>query len=290
MENKRIAILSVLAFATLLSLSASAAESPIAIRAKLPTGFQSNVILTVENHSQSPRAVLVKLFNGQGDGQQVSEVAVDVPANSSVNVDAEPFKGERFANQITWRYFYEYGKFVTGKPVNANIQLPFPQSVIVQVCQSSDGPITTHQKELNAIDFCAKERTPIAAAQSGTVIEVVDSYTEGGKNPKLAEKDNKILVMQDDGFQAYYGHIFANSALVKIGEKVAKGQVIAQVGNVGYSDGAHLHFSLREILPKLSPLNQLAYSIQPDFVTPDGKPIRIAYKRFYNVNGQVTKK
>lgn len=266
-----------------------AADSPIGVRATLPSGFQSNVVLTIENYSHSPRAVLVKLFNGQAEGKQVSEVAANVPAKSSVKVEAEPFGGEKFANQITWRYFEDYGKFVTG-PVSNEFQLPFPKGVNVMVCQSSDGPITTHQKRLNAIDFCAKEKTPIVAAQGGVVIEVVDTFTEGGKNPSLIAKDNKVVIMHDDGLLTFYGHIFTNSAKVKIGDRVEKGQSIAQVGNVGYSDGSHLHFEVMEVVPKLSPTNQLIAPISPNFVTPDGRPIKIVYKGVYNEAGRVGKK
>lgn len=275
-------------FLLVLSTGSALAASSIDISAKLPTGFQSNATLTISNRSQSPRAVLVKVFNGGSEIDQVSEVTVNVPAQASVSVEAEPIKGAKFANQINWRYYEVYGKFVTGK-VDNDFQLPFPPSVNVQVCQSADGPITTHQDRPNALDFCAKERTPITAAQSGTVIEAIDTYTEGGKNPSLKNKDNKIVVMHDDGLQTYYGHIFTNSAQVKIGDKVEKGQVLARVGNVGYSDGPHLHFEVREVVPRLTQYNQLFDSVQPNFVTPSGKPIRIQYKRVYNVNGQVGK-
>lgn len=43
-----------------------------------------------------------------------------------------------------------------------------------------------------------------------------------------------------------YGHLKAHSIRVKAGDRVATGEVIAQLGNNGNSDMAHLHFQLMD--------------------------------------------
>jgi murein DD-endopeptidase MepM/ murein hydrolase activator NlpD len=54
--------------------------------------------------------------------------------------------------------------------------------------------------------------------------------------------NNYITIMHDDGSFAIYNHIKHNGGLVKIGDVVKKGDIIALSGNVGYSNGPHLHF------------------------------------------------
>ena len=55
---------------------------------------------------------------------------------------------------------------------------------------------------------------------------------------------NYIYVFHNDGTIAEYVHIKKGSARVKVGDFVNQGQVIADSGNVGWSTGPHLHFSV----------------------------------------------
>ena len=45
---------------------------------------------------------------------------------------------------------------------------------------------------------------------------------------------------------AVYGHLLQDSALVKPGQWLVGGTVIAQSGNSGFTNGSHLHFSIQE--------------------------------------------
>jgi murein DD-endopeptidase MepM/ murein hydrolase activator NlpD len=51
------------------------------------------------------------------------------------------------------------------------------------------------------------------------------------------------LVQKVDGGWVIYAHL--SKALVKAGDKVKKGQHIAESGNTGNSSGPHLHFEMR---------------------------------------------
>lgn len=84
------------------------------------------------------------------------------------------------------------------------------------------------------IDIAAKENTPIQACAEGIV--VTDSWDETYGN----------MIVIDHGFGIYtlYGHNSRN--LVKEGDRVARGQTIAFVGNTGSSTAPHLHFEIRE--------------------------------------------
>lgn len=68
---------------------------------------------------------------------------------------------------------------------------------------------------------------------------------------------NTVIINHGNGFKTLYGH--SSEIYVKAGEQVAKGQVIAKIGNTGRVRGAtgiHLHF---EIIKNGSKVNPLSY-------------------------------
>jgi lipoprotein NlpD len=90
-------------------------------------------------------------------------------------------------------------------------------------------------KNHDGIDIGAKEGTPIKAAAAGKVIFSSDEIRSYG---------NLIIVKHEGRFSTVYAHNRKN--LVKEGELVEKGQVIAEVGDTGRASAAHLHFEVRD--------------------------------------------
>jgi murein DD-endopeptidase MepM/ murein hydrolase activator NlpD len=75
--------------------------------------------------------------------------------------------------------------------------------------------------------------TPIYAAAGGIVIAAEQTSDYG-----------KIIKIDDgSGLETRYAH--TSQMLVKVGDIVKQGQLIAKVGNTGRSTGAHLHFEVR---------------------------------------------
>jgi murein DD-endopeptidase MepM/ murein hydrolase activator NlpD len=103
------------------------------------------------------------------------------------------------------------------------------------------------------IDLAAPKGYKIKATDSGVVIVTgkKDKYRGYGKITIIdhgqREKDNKRI-------SSVYAH--QSRILVKVGEKVKRGQTIGWVGSTGYSTGPHLHFEIRE---NGRPVNPLRY-------------------------------
>lgn len=100
------------------------------------------------------------------------------------------------------------------------------------------------------IDFAANTGTPIEA-----VLEGVVTYSGAmGTFGKL------VILKHNNNMETYYAH--CNSLYVKVGEKVDKGQHIADVGNTGKSTGPHLHFEIRINGNSIDPLK---YSLNKQY-------------------------
>lgn len=76
----------------------------------------------------------------------------------------------------------------------------------------------------------------IVAANAGTVIKAVTTYT-----PKKGY-GKYVMIDHGGGYTTMYAH--CTSLSVKVGQKVTRGQVVAQVGSTGNSTGPHLHFGI----------------------------------------------
>ena len=95
---------------------------------------------------------------------------------------------------------------------------------------------------VNSIDYDAPEGTPILAALDGVIISVKDDSNKGGLDKKFEDDGNFIEILYASDEISEYEHLRQHSAKVKIGDKVGVGQIIAEVGNTGWSECPHLHF------------------------------------------------
>lgn len=92
-------------------------------------------------------------------------------------------------------------------------------------------PFDSKKKEFHTgIDIATKKGTYIYSSFSGTVIKAGYTQTAG----------NFIKISSADGIETLYAHNQFN--LVKEGDKILAGQVIATIGETGKATGSHLHF------------------------------------------------
>lgn len=96
------------------------------------------------------------------------------------------------------------------------------------------------------IDISGHRNANIIAVKAGVVQKVVDQYGEGGFDQSLVNRANYIIIKHDDGTSTAYWHLEKGTSKVSEGDRVEQGQVIAGMGNSGYSSGVHLHFEVRD--------------------------------------------
>lgn len=81
------------------------------------------------------------------------------------------------------------------------------------------------------------------AAPRGAVVQAVDAGVVAYAGNELRGYGNLVLVKHANGWISAYAH--CDAILVKRGEKVGRGQVIARVGSTGNVSEPQLHFELR---------------------------------------------
>lgn len=88
----------------------------------------------------------------------------------------------------------------------------------------------------DGIDFGSRVGDDIFAAADGVVVASRVDTTGFGEMIRLLHE------FEGQTFETLYAHL--NVRLVTVGTRVSKGQLIAESGNTGFSDGPHLHFGL----------------------------------------------
>lgn len=97
------------------------------------------------------------------------------------------------------------------------------------------------------IDIAAPVGTPIYAAADGVVTSAGPSSGYG----------NRITISHGNGLSTLYGHMYSDGIHVSVGQKVKRGQKIAEIGNAGRSTGPHLHFEVLEGSRAVNPMSYL---------------------------------
>lgn len=114
----------------------------------------------------------------------------------------------------------------------------------------------------NAIDFSMPTGTPVLAARSGRIEQIVQGNDLCGCSPLFALYNNYIVIDHGDGEKSYYLHIATNSVPpdLREGSFVERGTLIALSGAVGYTCslvgegcGPHLHFEVRREDSRIQP-------------------------------------
>ncbi len=114
-------------------------------------------------------------------------------------------------------------------------------------------PIYKTVKMHTGMDFTAPVGTEIYATGNGTV----SKYELNGRG-----YGHNLTINHGYGYETLYGHL--SRAVVKPGQKVKRGDLIAYVGNSGSSTGPHLHYEVRKNGNPVNPVNFYYNDLTPE--------------------------
>ncbi|MBI4214718.1 M23 family metallopeptidase [archaeon] len=118
--------------------------------------------------------------------------------------------------------------------------LPVPQAGIKRIARYES---PAHKGMLrNCIDFIVPTGTPVKAAASGIVVDLKKGSKTGGRSRRFEPLGNFITIKHANEEYSEYEHL--SRVLVRIGQRVRRGQPIGKSGATGWlaNLGPHLHF------------------------------------------------
>ncbi|WP_052447562.1 M23 family metallopeptidase [Clostridium polynesiense] len=176
---------------------------------------------------------------------------VTIKSSNELNVgESKTQQGENGSKEIEKKTLYINDKKVKEIIIKETITKQPKETIILQgsrlteeklsavLAKPSRGSVTSFYgmrwgKMHKGTDFAGKIGDPITAALDGRVKEARFEPTYG----------NMVILSHGNGIETLYGH--CSSLKVKEGQRVNKGDIIAEVGNTGRSTGPHLHFEVR---------------------------------------------
>ncbi len=187
------------------------------------------VVVEGKDGEQSVTEEIVTV-NGEELYRMVASTEIITPPVSKVIVKG----GQKYSEDVEVGDGVATGNFVWPLPYTKVISSPFASR-----WGSFHGAIDISNGRV--------EGKPIIASDGGTVLEAGWHNSYG----------YYVLIDHGNGFKTRYAH--CRSLNVKAGQKVAQGEYIADVGNTGYSFGAHLHFEVILNGQLVDPMNYVAY-------------------------------
>jgi murein DD-endopeptidase MepM/ murein hydrolase activator NlpD len=107
-------------------------------------------------------------------------------------------------------------------------------------------PVYKRWKFHSGVDMPGRIGDPIYATGDGTVDEVIITRVRYGYG-------TQVVIDHGFGYKTRYAHL--NKVHVKEGDKISRGQLIADMGNTGVSTSPHLHYEVIYNRSHVNPIN-----------------------------------
>jgi len=118
-------------------------------------------------------------------------------------------------------------------------------------------PILHYMRLHDGDDIGGKCGQPIYAAQTGVVIKAAGGGYNGGSGNNVRIDHGPI-----NGVNVQTAYLHMTSFVVKVGQKVDKGELIGHVGSTGLSTACHLHFTLYKNGRGSDPMEYIGWNSQ----------------------------
>ena len=137
-------------------------------------------------------------------------------------------------------------EFASGEPASVAISSQFQPNRV--------NPVNGNTEPHRGVDLLGGTTEAgvvnVIAAKDGVVVKPsdlgLDTCQSFGDVNCGSGFGNYITIQHSDGNYTVYAHLHQGTILVKAGDTVKQGQVIAKMGSSGQSTGTHLHFEIRE--------------------------------------------
>jgi murein DD-endopeptidase MepM/ murein hydrolase activator NlpD len=120
-------------------------------------------------------------------------------------------------------------------------------------------PILQTWRAHKGVDYAAPAGTPVRATGAA---KVLFAGTQGGYG-------NVIELQHQGALSTVYAHLSRFAPQVRMGSRVAQGEVIGYVGQTGWATGPHLHYEFRVGVEQRNPLT---------VALPSGEPLAAAHR------------
>ena len=203
---------------------------------------------TAENEFHAPVEVMLAFADIAGLEYPLPdpELSWTVPPRESLTLLTLGIIDTIESPEVAYRYEYLIGSPDARHAPERPYRMPYALATAYPVTQAYPDTATHRTPDSrHAIDFAMPVGTNIFAARGGTVFAVASRNYRGGLDTtRDGAGANVVHILHDDGTFAVYAHLNRSSIRVRPGDRVTRGEYIADSGNTGFSTGPHLHFAV----------------------------------------------